>query len=132
MTAQKKRKLPIPTNAKSEGQGVPQIFNILEAAKTEPLNHPLTIKLPSSLAKYITEGPGPEFIRQAILDKLERLTDTTRSGRCSECANLTTQDKEPFCLWMGATFLPYDQKQLGELFHCDGFIARKHKVKRRG
>jgi len=113
-------KSPRQTPSEIDIRGIPQV---LTAARAEPLNHPLTVKLPESVAKYIIEGPGATFVRAAIIEKLRRLADKPTPAVCSQCVNLKTSRKEgPFCLALVA-FL--DRKLLNQVFNCDHFQPRK-------
>jgi len=121
LMVQKKSKVLVSENAKSEGVSIPQI---LASARVESLNHIFTLKLWPSVATYIEAHGGADFVRTSIIEKLERLVDKTVKARCDQCVNLGERDGQPFCLWMCATFLPEDQKRLNELFSCDGWWKR--------
>jgi len=117
-------KSPRQTPSEIDIRGIPQV---LTAARSEPLNHPLTIKLPESLAKYIIEGPGATFVRAAIIEKLQRLANKPTPAICSQCLNLTSKRKEPFCLVLCAYL---DRKLLDQPFQCDCFSPRTIKEQR--
>jgi len=120
----KRNKLPTQNNAEIDRVGLPDLLIKIQG---EPLNHVLSVKVQESLATYITEHGGSEFIRQAVTEKLERLADKTRSGKCTECVNLISRGKEPFCVFLCAGFLDYDKVHLDETWHCDGFSPKRER-----
>jgi len=120
-----RNKLPTQNNVEIDRVGLP---NLLIKIRGEPLNHVLSVKVQESLGKFVEAHGGADFVRGALIEKLEHLTDTTRPGKCSECVNLTGRDG-PFCVWLCASFLDYDKKHMNETWHCDGFTA-KRKVKK--
>jgi len=124
MKAKERNKLGVSNNAEINGVGIPQI---LAATKVESLNCVFTLKLWPSVAKYITEGPGPEFVRASIIEKLERLVDQPKPARCSECANLTDYEGKDFCLVVLA--FVGEKTLLTQPFSCEYFAPKKEKKK---
>jgi len=118
---QNRVKLPKQPNVEFDSRGIP---SLLIAIKNESLTYPITLKVQESLGKFI-EKHSVGFIREAILEKLERIADQPTKARCSECINLTERDGQPFCLWQCATFLPEDQKLLNQVFSCEGFQPKR-------
>jgi len=43
------------------------------------------------------EKRGPDFVREAILEKLQRILDQSSPARCSDCKSLTKQEDGYFC-----------------------------------
>lgn len=103
--------------------GIPNILSL----RTEPLNSPFTLKLWPSVHRYISEGPGPDFVREAIKEKLQRLLDRPRPAVCRKCLNLnTSKGEDPFCLVLCAYL---DWKLLDQKFTCDYFQLKKEEAK---
>jgi len=100
--------------------GIPNLSTL----KTEPLNSPFTLKLWPSITQYLEKnGDSASFVREAILEKLQRILDQPTPARCSECVNLTKQDNEFFCI----VLLAYlgEKKTLNQIFSCDYFAVKK-------
>ena len=111
----KEHKLPRSNSSESEELGIP---HLLLAIKNEPLNDPLTLKLWPSLALYIDQHGGARFVRQAIIEKLQRIADRPSPAVCAKCVNLTKEHGEPFCTVLVAYLR---RKYLREKWNCESF-----------
>lgn len=61
-----------PKNAESQELGAPELLELLHNIKAYKITEPVTGKFQLPLAKYIREHGGSTFIRQAVMEKLER------------------------------------------------------------
>lgn len=119
MVKMKSRRLARQKGSKVDRRGIPQI---LVAARSEPLNDPLSLKLWPSVARYIEQHGGPNFVRSAIIEKLQRIADKPVKAVCAQCSHLTKQDGDYFC----SVILGFlNGKLLNQKFSCDYFSPRK-------
>jgi len=112
--------LPRGKTSKNSKRGIPNLTTL----KNEPLNTPFTLKLWPSISRYLEKNGGPDFIREAILEKLERILNEPTPARCSDCKNLkkTKGQEEAFC----KKLLAYIYKgTLSQKFSCNYFQPSK-------
>jgi len=116
----KKNKLPTQNTSKIDTQGLP---DLLIKIRGEPLNHVLSVKVQESLGNFVEAHGGCEFIRTAILEKLEKIVNKPSPAKCSECANLTDYEGKDFCL-VALAFVG-EKTLLTQPFSCEYFKKRK-------
>lgn len=60
------------TDAEKQMSGAPRIRELLAHMKAYKKVEPVTVKLPLNIALYVRAQGGSAYVRQAIIEKLER------------------------------------------------------------